>query len=89
MNKSPVKKITDVTPIHATERSSLGPSVEKITRRTIDLNPEKLNKMRTRKGNKVVKLKDDTFEENWWPDNTVKTNKYTLLSFLPVNLFGV
>ena len=27
--------------------------------------------------------------ENYWKDNTVRTNKYSVWSFLPKNLFGV
>jgi phospholipid-transporting ATPase len=27
--------------------------------------------------------------ENYWKDNTVRTNKYTLFTFIPVNLFAV
>jgi hypothetical protein len=27
--------------------------------------------------------------ENWWPDNTVTSKKYTFWNFVPINLFGV
>jgi magnesium-transporting ATPase (P-type) len=45
--------------------------------------------MNNRSGPKVSGIGTNEQKENWWSDNKVRTNKYTVLTFIPVNLFGV
>jgi hypothetical protein len=44
--------------------------------------------MWTVKGRQYSEVNDEKIE-NYWKDNTVRTNKYTILSFIPLNLFAV
>ena len=60
----------------------------KLKQRTIDLSPDALTKMWTPAG-KQYSEKDGEKVENYWKDNTVRTNKYTFWNFVPKNLFGV
>ena len=59
-------------------------------KRTINVDQKALSEMWSSKGKKQqLTTTGDVTVENYWKDNTVKTNKYTMINFIPKNLFGV
>jgi hypothetical protein len=60
----------------------------KFERREINFNEGELQKMWHAKGPQFRTVKTEKIE-NWWRDNSVRTTKYTLWNFIPLNLFTV